>query len=200
MLRLLTERRIRGVPVVDERRKVVGIVTESDLLFKEEYHDPAGTAVPPDDAGHRGERAKAASATARGLMSTPAIAVTADVPVARAARLITEYRIGQLPVTDPNGRLVGIVARSDLLRVFLRPDKEIHDEVVHEALAYSLWRSPGEVEVRVHDGVVGLYGRVQARSLIPIAVRLVRSVEGVVDVVEELDYERDDVSPTLSPD
>jgi CBS domain-containing protein len=199
VLQTMTVGGIGAVPVVDGRGRVIGMITESDLLFKEEYHDPTGAAVPPDEPWRRHERAKAESTTAMGLMTSPVIAVTPQAPVARAARVLTEHRINQVPVTEPDGTLVGIAARSDLLRVFLRPDKEIHDEVMREVLAHSLWQGPGEVAVTVHDGVVGLYGRVQARSLIPIAVRLALSVEGVVDVVEELDYEHDDTSPPPPP-
>lgn len=195
VLQAMTAHGIGAVPVVDDRDRVVGMITESDLLFKEEYHDPTGAAAPRDEPWRRHERAKAASATATGLMTSPVIAVTPEATVARAARVLTEHRINQVPVTEQDGTLVGIAARSDLLRVFLRPDKEIHDEVVQEVLAHSLWQGPGEVAVSVHDGVVGLYGRVKARSLIPIAVRLALSVEGVVDVAEELEYEHDDTAP-----
>jgi CBS domain-containing protein len=199
VLQAMTAQGVGAVPVVDERRRVIGMITESDLLFKEEYHDPTGAAVPPDEPWRRHERAKAEAVTATGLMTSPVIAVTQEAPVARAARVLTEHRINQVPVTEPDGTLVGIAARSDLLRVFLRPDREIHDEVVREVLAHSLWQGPGEVAVTVHDGVVGLYGRVRVKSLIPVAVRLALSVEGVVDVVEELDYEHDDTSAPPSP-
>lgn len=200
VLRAMGERKVAAVPVIDERRKVVGIITESDLLLKAEHQELARPGSPQEASRTRHERAKAEAATARGLMSSPAVAVTPEVPVAQAARLLTTNSIDQVPVTEADGRLVGIATRSDMLRVFLRPDQEIRDEVQHEVLSHALWGSSGEVEVRVHDGVVGLYGRVQAKSLIPVAVRLALSVEGVVDVMTELAYERDDTPPPLEPD
>ncbi|SEG94611.1 BON domain-containing protein [Thermomonospora echinospora] len=191
VLKAMAAHGVGALPVIDERLRVIGIITESDLLF-EEHPAP----VSPDEPWRRHEHAKAEATTAMGLMTSPVIAVTEEAPAARAARVLSEYGINQVPVTEPDGTLVGIVARSDLLRVFLRPDQEIHDEVTREALAHVLRQDSDEVTVTVCDGVVGLHGRVRAAGLVPVAVRLALSVEGVVDVVAELDYEPDD---TASP-
>jgi len=82
------------------------------------------------------ERAKAKGATAEKLMSRPVITVGQEAPVVEAARLLHKHLVKQLPVVDPLGRLVGIASRSDLLRVFLRPDREIHQEIVEGRLGF----------------------------------------------------------------
>lgn len=191
---VLAEHRVSGLPVVDEAGLVTGIVTESDLLHKEEYK--AG------DTDRRSLRAllrrnaeaeaKATAVDARGLMTAPAVTVAPDTPTAEAARLLNVYGFKALPVVDGDGRLAGIVARRDLLRVFRRPDAEIRDEVVKDVLLKKLWHDPDMLDVRVEEGVVHLTGRVETKSLIPIVVRMVGRVDGVVDVVHTLGYAHDD--------
>ena len=97
-----------------------------------------------------------------------------------------------LPVVDAAGRLVGIVTRRDLLRIFLRPDEDIRAEVVHDVLGRTLWLAPSAVRVTVADGVVTLEGRLERRSKIPFAVGLTRQVDGVVAVVDRLGWRIDD--------
>jgi CBS-domain-containing membrane protein len=103
------------------------------------------------------------------------------------------HGIKRLPVVGPDGEIVGIVSRKDLLKVFLRPDAEILDEVRTRVLGEVLWLGPNTVRVGVHEGTVTLDGRVEQRSLIPIIVRLVYSVDGVVDVDERLEWADDDL-------
>jgi osmotically-inducible protein OsmY len=88
--------------------------------------------------------------------------------------------------------LLGIVSRSDLLKVFLRSDAEIAQEVRQDVVVRALWMDPDSVTVQVHDGVVILSGQLERRSLIPIAVSLVHGLDGVVDVVDRLTFEVDD--------
>ncbi|MFB4298529.1 CBS domain-containing protein [Actinomadura sp. NTSP31] len=195
----LTDRRISAVPVLDAEGRLAGIVTEADLLRKEEFK--------PDDAGERplwGRRrhhavAKARAVDARGLMSAPAVTVKAEATVAEAARLLASRGFKAAPVIDEDAALCGIVARRDLLSVFHRSDEGIHDEIVRDVLVCRLWQDPSEVRVRVHDGIVRLSGRVDLKSLIPIVVRMTAATEGVVDVVSDLAYEHDDTHPTAYP-
>ncbi|MEU6747803.1 CBS domain-containing protein [Spirillospora sp. NPDC046719] len=182
----LADREISGAPVVDGEGRLVGVVTEADLLRKA----AAGREGP--GRKRRLERQGAGATTAGEAMSSPPVTTTADAPVAEAARSMGRHGFKRLPVVDPDGRPVGIVSRADLLSVFLRTDAEIHDEVIHEIVIQSLWLDPAEVEVDVRDGVVALRGRVPVASLVPIAERLTASVDGVVKVINGLDYDEDD--------
>jgi CBS domain-containing protein len=102
------------------------------------------------------------------------------------------HRVERLPVVDEEDRLVGIVTRRDLLRVFLRPDAAIRAEVVDEVLARALWLPPGSVTVIVVEGVVTLAGPMERRSETEIALSMTRQIDGVVGVVNKLSYRLDD--------
>lgn len=195
---LLADHRVSALPVLDAGGRVVGIVSEADLLLKEEY--PAG---PPtgwlfEGRRRRATRAKATGGTAVELMTAPAVTVGPDATVAEAARLLHRHGVKRLPVVDPAGPLLGIVSRADLLKVFLRSDDEIARDVRQDVLQRAMWVYPGTVGVRVRGGVVTLTGRLERRSLIPIAVGLVHGVDGVVDVVDRLSFELDD-TPVMVP-
>ena len=194
----MAEHRVSALPVLDKEGRVAGIVSEADLLLKEEF--PEGPAGGRLFQGHRQrvERAKAAGATAAELMTAPAVTVGPDATVAEAARLLHRHGIKRMPVVDPAGPLLGIVSRADLLKVFLRSDAEIAQEVRQEVLLRAMWVDPDTVTVKVRDGVVTLIGELERRSLIPIAVSLVHGIDGVVDVVDRLTFEIDD-SPIMVP-
>lgn len=154
--------RVAAVPVLEGDGRVVGVVAEADLV-----------------TGN-------ASATAGELMSSPAVSVPEDARIAEAARTMAWKRVKRMPVVDGNGRLTGVVTRGDLLKVFLRSDEEIAAEIRGEVFgllppeAAALW-------VEVERGVVTVRGRLPDTTLAPLAARLVRSVEGVVDVRVELE-------------
>jgi CBS domain-containing protein len=195
---LMAECRVSALPVLDEGGRVVGVVSEADLLLKQEFPEgPAGGRLFQGHR-HRMERAKAAGDTAVELMTAPAITIGPDATLAEAARLLQRHQIKRLPVVDPAGPLLGIVSRADLLKVFLRGDDQIAREVRQEVLLGALWVTPDTVVVEVRDGVVTLIGQLERRSLIPIAVSLVRGLDGVVDVVDRLTFEVDD-SPIMVP-
>jgi osmotically-inducible protein OsmY len=78
--------------------------------------------------------------------------------------------------------------------VFLAPDEELRREVISEVIERSLWEDPERIRVEVRDGVVTLSGRLASKSLIPLTVALTQSIDGVVDVIDELSYERDDMA------
>ncbi|MEV3924217.1 CBS domain-containing protein [Actinomadura coerulea] len=197
----LAERRISAVPVMDEGGRLTGIVTEADLLRKQEYREGAGPRRPwlrrraQDEAM---ARAKAAAGDARGLMSAPVVTVAPNTPVAEAARVLNTHGFKAAPVVR-DGRLAGIVARRDLLSVFHRSDADIRDEIIDDVLVCRLWQDPAEVHVRVQEGVVHLTGRVERKSLVPVVVRMTAATEGVVDVVQNLGYDYDDTSPAPCP-
>lgn len=193
--RLLTENDIAALPVVDDRGRPMGLVSESDLLRK--ASDQPGingkVPLPPLEAW---ERAKAQGARAEELMSAPAVCARPDWNVVEAAQLMEVQRIKRLPVVDDTDRLLGIVSRRDLLRIFLRKDDAIQDEIEQDVLQHTVGLAPAQVSVTVRDGRVELRGVLEVRSLIPVVVRLCNAVDGVVEVLDHLSYQVDDVGST----
>ncbi|MFE9169712.1 CBS domain-containing protein [Streptomyces kebangsaanensis] len=190
---VLSARGISAVPVADARGAPMGLVSEADLLRRQaEQPDKYGEQPAPPGWPH--ERSKARAENAAGLMTTPVVTARPDWPVARAARTMDHHRVRRLLVVDETDRIVGIVSRSDLLRVFLRPDEEIREEIRDDVLKGVLRLGGMEVQVQVHDGVVTLRGEVENRSTAQIAERLARGVDGVVTVRPMIDYTVDDVA------
>ncbi|MFF4054942.1 CBS domain-containing protein [Streptomyces sp. NPDC001668] len=172
--------RVSALPVVDAEHRVVGVVSEADLLPKEEFRD--GDPDRYTELRRLSDLSKAGARVAGELMTAPAVTAPADETLARAARTMAGFRVKRMPVVDADGVLQGIVSRSDLLKVFLRDDEDIARQVRREVVAL-LFPDPLEpVRVQVRDGVVTLTGRVRDTSVVSVAARLVRAVEGVVDV------------------
>ncbi|MEU9801262.1 CBS domain-containing protein [Streptomyces sp. NPDC051000] len=175
---------VTAVPVIEgegERAsRVIGVVSEADLLPKEEFrdHDPGLI----EQMRRLDDTLKAGSTLAKDLMTTPTVTVRPDTTLAQAARLMAERHIKRLLVVDPAGTLQGIVSRADLLKVFLRPDSELVDEIRREVVGRLFPLAQHRVRVDVHHGVATLSGGILDASLIPVAARLARAVEGVVDV------------------
>jgi CBS domain-containing protein len=196
--RLLADHRISGLPVVDEDGKVVGVISETDLMVRQaETPDPF---EPPKrrfpfallTRTARRQAAKATARTAGQLMTAPAITVHAGATIVEAARTMAQRRVERLPVVDEDDRLVGIVTRRDLLQVFLRSDREIRQEVIDEVLVRTLWLAPQTVDVSVVEGVVTLAGQMERRSETEIALSMTRQIDGVVGVVDKLTHRLDD--------
>ncbi|MFL1897821.1 CBS domain-containing protein [Streptomyces tauricus] len=181
IVRTLEQWRISALPVLGEEGRVVGVVSEADLLPKEEFRDSA-----PDrrtQMRRLADLAKAGAVTADELMSAPAVTVGADATLARAARMMARHRVKRLPVVDGVGGLCGVVSRSDLLKVFLRPDAELAQEIREQVIPLLIpCCAPSDaIGVEVADGVATLTGHLEGTPL-AAATRLVRAVEGVVDV------------------
>ncbi|MGW5001357.1 CBS domain-containing protein [Streptomyces hydrogenans] len=172
--------KVTALPVLEGEGRVVGVVSEADLLLKEEFHDRRPGMI--ERLRRRDATTKAASDRAAELMTTPAVTVPPEASLSRAARLMAVRRVRRLPVVDADGTIRGVVSRSDLLKVFLRPDEELADEVRREVVGHLFPLSRDRVEVQVEAGVVTLTGDVRDSTLIPLAERLARAVEGVVDV------------------
>ncbi|HET7244689.1 MAG TPA: CBS domain-containing protein [Streptosporangiaceae bacterium] len=177
---LLAKHRISGVPVLTMGRHVAGVVSEGDLL-----------AARVQNAGGRWRwltgRKEHRALVASQLMTSPAITIHPDASLATAAGLMSTHHLRRLPVVDPDGKLLGIVSRRDLLSVFLRPDAEIGHQV-REILTEVLPGAPSGVEVAVHNGVVTLAGEPKLAAdsdLVQVVVRLTRDVDGVVDVIDK---------------
>jgi CBS domain-containing protein len=198
IVRLLHEFRVSALPVVDSDGIVVGIVSEADLMLKE---DPGqeGEAHLFETRRQRGTREKARGSVASQLMSAPVATARPEASLAEAARSMHELGVKRLPVVDPQGRVIGIVSRADLLSVFLREDEEIRHDVVEGVIAHTLWIDPATIRVEVNEGVVRLEGPLERRSLVPVLVGLVYAVEGVVGVENHLSHLVDDSGPGGPP-
>ena len=193
----LANHRVSAVPVVDDDGLVLGVVSEADLLLKEEFPDPDADIPLFWTKRRRLERDRAAATTARDLMSIAVVSIAPEATVAEAARRMHTAGVKRLPVLDEGGRLVGILSRADLLKVFNRPDQAIRREIMDEVIVGEFMMDPNRFFIHVTDGVVVLQGRVERRSLLPWLVRAVHSVEGVVRVKNRLTFDIDDVEPLL---
>ncbi|WP_328494699.1 CBS domain-containing protein [Streptomyces sp. NBC_00414] len=195
--RQLADHRISGLPVIDEDEKVIGVISETDLMVRQaQTPDPYAPKRRPRLAGlkpgARKQAVKARARTAGQLMTAPPVTVHAEDTIVEAARTMARRRVERLPVLDEEDRLVGIVTRRDLLQVFLRPDLEIRQVVIDEVLVRALWLAPQTVEVSVVEGVVTLAGHMERKSETKIAVSMTRQIDGVVAVVDKLTFRLDD--------
>jgi CBS domain-containing protein len=191
---LLAERAISAVPVVDEAGVPVGVVSEADLLTKTQYQDRGEPLSRFAGPRRRREWEKARACTAAELMSPHPMTIGPDTTLPTAARELARAGVRRLLVVGDGGRLIGVLARRDLLSPFLRQDEEILAEVREQVLRRALWLRPTDVDVTVEDGVVTLTGTVERRSEADIAVRLTHAVPGVVAVVDKLDHNWDDIA------
>ncbi|UKY47925.1 CBS domain-containing protein [Streptomyces inhibens] len=171
---LLEEYDITAVPVIDEDERPVGVVSEADLL--------------------RRQTDKFGPSTAEAIMTSPAVVAHPEWNAVRAARTMEEKKVKRLPVVDDSGRLIGVISRRDLVQLFLRRDRAIQEEILEDVLTRTLGVSPSAVTVDVAHGTVTLSGSLERKSLVPIAVRLCESVDGVVEVNDRLTFLQDDTA------
>ena len=181
----LREHRVSAFPVVDDDHKVIGVVSEADMLAKEALDDEPGVL-----AGilHRKDQAKARGVTAGDLMTATVVAVRPDDTVEHAARLMYDRRVKRLPVTDADGHLVGIISRADVLSVFDRTDEAIRKEITEGVILGEFLTDPLIFSVTVKDGIVTLSGHPETSETGHEIVRRIRHLQGVVAVRDRLDY------------
>lgn len=178
LVELLARRRVSALPVVDDDRRVAGIVSEADLLVKEGWPHGGGDAGVLEALRHPRRFGKGAGTCAAEVMARRVATVPPGTPLAVAARLMVRLGVKRLPVVDERGRLVGIVTRGDLLKAFLRPDPAVAWEVRHGVLRGRFGEPAAGVTVEVHDGTVTLTGRLERRSQVDALVRAVQAVAG----------------------
>jgi CBS domain-containing protein len=186
---LMVRHGVSGLPIVDECNRPIGVVSEADLVAKAAF----GT------ARHRlldvltGRVAlapgrwetKAEGVTADAIMSAPAQTVrSADQVSAAAAHMVSTGR-KRLPVVDAGGHLVGIISRSDILRLFHRTDEELTLDVARFLDDPLAGLGEADVTVAVHDGIVSLRGIECGLGGERVAAAIRHHVPGVVDVVVE---------------
>jgi CBS domain-containing protein len=190
--RLLVEKRVSGLPVVSAG-KVLGVISEGDLLFKE--RGPAGKPSVLHwlfDPHGADAQLKLEATTASDAMTSPGVTIESRRPIPVAAALMLEKGVNRLPVVDGD-KLVGIVTRADLVRAFARDDAEITEEIKEEIFRRGMWLdAPDEIAVSIAEGEVRLDGQVERRTEAEVAEALVGQVTGVVSVDSRLTWREDD--------
>ena len=177
---------VSALPVVDGEGRVIGVVSEADMLNKE-----AGLDTEPGELSSLlrfTEREKAAGVTAAELMTKPPVTIGPGAPVAEAARLMRDRRVKRLPVITDTGLLIGIISRADALRLFARPDADIRRDAEEEVIAETFLADSPLVSVTVHDGIVTLTGRTDTGQLARELVAAIRQIDGVIAVRDQLGY------------
>ena len=187
IVRVMRARRFSALPVLDDDDKVIGVVSEDDLLVREGFRAA--------DGGLRflfrhADRVKAGELTADGLMTRPAITIRPDAGVAEAARRLHTRHVKRLPVVTGDGRIVGVVSRADLLGVYERPDADIRTEIIREVIESEFALERLAFSVTVESGVVRLSGPVASKAVALSLLDAVRQVDGVLAVTDRLSYPR----------
>ncbi len=179
----LRRHRVSAFPVLGDDDKVIGIVSEADMLAKE--------AVDPGVISgilHHRDAEKARGTTAGDLMTAAVVAVAPDDTVSRAAQLMYSHKVKRLPVIDAGGHLVGIISRADVLAVFDRTDEDIRREITDEVLLGEFLADPKAFDVKVSNGIVTLTGTPETNEAGREIAARVRHVQGVVAVRDRLSY------------
>lgn len=179
---------ISGAPVVDSAGRVVGVLSERDLLDK--------AAEPPRGIGRDDRRARERH---NGLLvgdvcTRPARTTAADTSVRQAAEEMASHDVDRLVVLD-GGRHVGILTRTDVLKVLIRAQDEL-EEAVREVLGTV---DADEVDMVVREGVVTLTGEIELRSNLRVISSRLAAIDGVIDVQADLSWRTDDVLPPTIP-
>jgi CBS domain-containing protein len=180
----LHEQRVSAFPVLDDDNKVIGVVSEADLLAKEALADELPGVF--HNVVHHREQAKAAALTAADLMTKPAVTIGPDESVSQAARLMYSRRVKRLPVVAHDGTLIGIVSRADVLSVYSRPDADIRQEIIQRLILETYLCDPAHFTVTVKDGIVTIEGAPETTDVGRDIIESAKHVEGVVAVRDRL--------------
>ena len=181
---VLSQYRVSACPVISDTGKVVGVVSEADLLYK--LADANPQSGPIKLRWTLGEESKVTAVTAGQLMTSPAVTISPGVSVDEAARVMQNRRVKRLPVVGQGGKLIGIVSRADVLSIYARPDEEIRDEVVDVIIAGEFALDPDSFKVSVQSGIVTLTGPVERADIGLQLVARIRHAGGVVATRDRL--------------
>ena len=188
--RMMVRDKVSGLPVLDDG-KLVGIVTEGDVLRQEANRDqPYRLSLLEALFGEGG--AEPAVETVGEVMTEPVITITADATISEAARVMSHRKVKRLPVVDDDGDLIGVISRADVVNAFTKPDEVIEDEVREDIVRRLLFLEPDAIGVEVKDGVVTLTGELENHTEAHLLEELTRRIAGVVRVVSKVTYEVDD--------
>jgi CBS domain-containing protein len=185
---LLAEHRVSGLPVVNGDGKVVGVISEADILFKEvgDKKGPQGVIAWLLEPGGP---AKLEARTAGEAMTSPARTIEPTRPVAEAAKRMLEEGVNRFPVVDQHGQLLGIVTRADLVRAFVRSDAAIATEIREDVILKTLWIAPETLDISVDSGAVQIAGHVESKTDAELIEAFARRVPGTVSVESTLSWE-----------
>jgi CBS domain-containing protein len=176
--RLMVRNKVSGLPVVDENTRVVGIITEADFLRLEVAREEAEDPQPVE----RVEQ----------VMHCSVLTINPDATVTEAARIMVVNDVNRLPVTDTNGKSLGIISRLDVVAAFTRPDEIIEDEIREDLLRRVLFIDPDDVSVDVTNGVVTFSGEIGTRNEARLLAELARRLDGVIKVTTDMTWRLDD--------
>jgi CBS-domain-containing membrane protein len=185
MAAMLHDQRVSAFPVIDNDSKVIGVISEADLLTKEALE---GTVPRTLLSMQERVRKQTNALTAADLMTKPAVTIGPDETVTHAARLMFDKRIKRLPVTSEDGTLIGIVSRADVLSVYSVPDAQIEREVSQDLILGTFLCDPAQFTVTVNEGVVTIAGTPETALVGRDIIDAIRHKEGVVAVRDRLDY------------
>lgn len=196
---VLGERRISGLPVVSDDGRVLGVLSEQDFLYKEREtpHERRRRTLFAARSTH-GEMKKVRARTAGDAMSAPAITTEPNRPLSEVASVMLDNHVRRLPVVDPDGIVLGVVTRSDLVRAFIRPDEDVAREIEDDVIARRLEIPAGRVRLSVEKGEVTLSGEVRSRAEADRLLQLVRQVPGILSVESEITWQ-EARSPAWTP-
>jgi len=195
MAAMLHEQRVSAFPVLDDHNKVIGVVSESDLLAKAALEGTVSGML--QSMMSQREHARASAVTAAELMTTPPVTIGPDESVTQAARLMYSRRLKRLPVTNDDGVLIGIVTRTDVLSVYSRPDSDIQHEIIQDLIVGTFRCDPARFTVTVTDGVVTIEGAPETDLAGREIIDAARHVEGVVAVRDRLSHPQDTPGPEI---
>jgi len=178
--------RVSAFPVIDSAGKVIGVVSEADLLARLARQD--GHPGWLDGLTHPRDHDRPAAVIAGELMTSPPVTIGPDQPVQEAAKLMYDRRVKRLPVINTLGRLIGIISRADVLSVYRRSDDDIRREAANEVILGRFLVDPASVSVTVRDGILTISGRPETDEVGREIVSALRHLEGVVAVRDRLRY------------
>lgn len=176
--RLMVRNKVSGLPVCDEDSRVVGIITEADFLRLEVAREEADNPQPVERVDQ--------------VMHRSVLTIAPDATVGEAARVMVVNDINRLPVTDADGKSLGIISRLDVVAAFTRPDEIIEDEIREDLLRRVLFVDPDDVSVKVANGVVAFSGEIGTRNEARLLEELARRLDGVIRVENNLSWRLDD--------
>ncbi len=176
--RLMFRHRVSGLPVCDESSCLVGIITEADFLRIEVAREESNDPQPIE--------------TVEQVMNRGVVTVGPEVPLADAAKMMVFQDVKRLPVVDDEDRILGIIARLDVVAAFTRPDEVIEDEIREDLVRRVLFVDPDDIEVTVVDGVVTFAGEIGTRNESRLIEELARRLDGVIKVDNKLTWRLDD--------
>jgi CBS-domain-containing membrane protein len=191
--KLMATHNVSGVPVLDQVGRLVGIVSESDVLTKLEYGEQGrGLLGLLDQLAHgAGADRKLHAHTAADLMTTRVISAGPETSFRELLHLMTIHDVNRLPIVE-GGRVIGIVTRADILRIMTRPDAAITKDA-RWRLLHDLWIDTEALTITTRGGIVTISGEVGTRSEAELVKHWVAVMEGVVDVdARALQYRIDD--------